>query len=155
MYAIVLELRKHTAQKYADVRKSIIHIQQAASNAVSILSRYKELQAAAQVQLAIAANADYVMQGNKPVPLPVNTVMRRQSDAARRRYKVALSDAKYLAHLARLAIEQRLGVRMNYIDEPFGPLPEPSIAKRESASFRDSVCGATTTGSFPARKLMG
>ncbi len=66
----------------------------------------------------------------------VNTVLNRRYDGTEIRYKAALTNAKAMAYLARLAIEQRLGIRLNDISTPVGTLPAPS-------TWADDVCHLT------------
>jgi hypothetical protein len=66
----------------------------------------------------------------------VNTVLNRRYDGTQIRYNEALKNAKALAYLARLSIEQRLGVRLNDIQTPVGPLDPPS-------TWADGVCHLT------------
>jgi|GEM_PF-6296145 len=64
---------------------------------------------------------------------PVNTVLNRRFAATKIRYEAALRDARTLAYIARRAIEQRFGQRLDQVRSPIGPLEAPS-------SWADSVC---------------
>jgi hypothetical protein len=66
----------------------------------------------------------------------VNTVLNRRYSGFERRYKNALRDAKALAYLARRAVEQRIGMRLETIDTRVGPLEPP-------ATWADDVCRMT------------
>jgi hypothetical protein len=57
--------------------------------------------------------------------LPVNTVMRRQHNTARRRYKEAVKRAKKLAYIARRAIEFRLGLDLSTMTGTMTLVPPP------------------------------
>ncbi len=103
------------------------------SNGVSL--EQQENQAAYQV--AKAKLADYVTTPDgQTVPMPVNTALRRQFDLTNRRYRAALEDAKYMAYLARLAIEQRIGVHLDEIDHKVGVLAAPK-------EWADDLCEFT------------
>ena len=91
----------------------------------------------AQYEAAKASGADYyVSPDGKKVTMPVNTAMRRQYDVTSIRYKRAVEDAKRFAYIARLAIEQRIGQRLNTITTPVGGLDAP-------ATWADDVCRIT------------
>ena len=66
----------------------------------------------------------------------VNTVLNRQYNGTKIRYDAALKNAKFLGYMARLAIEQRLGVHLNDITTQVGTLDPPS-------SWADQVCHLT------------
>jgi hypothetical protein len=70
------------------------------------------------------------------VTLPVNTVQRRLYDLTKRRYEAALKDAQYLSYMARLAIEQRIGMRLKEMEEPIGSLEAPSEWADDVCSFQ-------------------
>lgn len=122
----LLTMRSQTGVRYTNIRVGLAAVQSSAAKGVAIISSIKQLQKTAQYEAAGAANADFVEQDGKAIPLPVNTVLRRQGDAAQKRYRVALEDAKFQSYLARLAIEQRLGVSLHSLDTPFGSLEAPS-----------------------------
>ncbi|MBI2389824.1 MAG: hypothetical protein HYV09_09550 [Deltaproteobacteria bacterium] len=82
----------------------------------------------AKHKAAIASGKDFYLDADgKPVTLPVNSVLRRQYDATKRRYDDALREAKYLSYLALRAIEQRIGRPLSDITEAVGPLAPPSV----------------------------
>ena len=56
----------------------------------------------------------------------VNTVLNRRYDGTQLRYDAALKNAKGMAYMARLAIEQRLGIRLSDLSTPVGTLDPPS-----------------------------
>lgn len=81
---------------------------------------------AAQLALGQMMGSDFVVIGNAAIPQNVNTVLNREYNILRIRYEKALDQAKRAAYLARLAIEQKLGVRFADMDQAIGPLPPPS-----------------------------
>lgn len=87
------------------------------------------LQNQAMFAAAKASGADAVdLDGDGSADeIPVNIVYRRQFDVLKRRYEAALDSAKRYAYLARLSAEQKLGVRMESLDEDIGPLSAPSV----------------------------
>jgi hypothetical protein len=66
----------------------------------------------------------------------VDTVLNRQYAGYELRYEAALKDAKAEAYIARLAIEQRIGMHLSDITTPVGPLDPPS-------TWADDVCSLT------------
>lgn len=79
----------------------------------------------ARMKLAQAAGEDFALVDGKIVEMPVNAVNNRMYSIAKHRYDRALADAKYLAYMARKAIELRVGVRLDEIEVPVGVLPAP------------------------------
>ncbi|MFI5297733.1 MAG: hypothetical protein ACHREM_06495 [Polyangiales bacterium] len=124
-------------QAETQISTALLSMRSAATDAIDAGRALKTTQTKAQYQLAIAAGADYVTNAaGEIVDLPVNTVMRRQFSATKQRYELALKNAKYLAYVARLAIEQRLGKRLSSLTAPIGALDAP-------ANWADDVCGLT------------
>jgi hypothetical protein len=66
----------------------------------------------------------------------VNTVLNRRYAGQQLRYEKALREAKAQGYMARRAIEQRIGVRLNDITTAVGPLEAP-------ATWADDVCHMT------------
>ncbi len=101
-------------------------------------AKLQDSQAEARHYAAKAAGVDYYRdeQGNVVETFPLNTALRRQYDAYQLRYQEALTHAKRLAYMARLAIEQRLGVRLGELHEPIGALEAPAL-------WVDDVCSLT------------
>ena len=118
---------------YAEMENALRDIQIAVANTLSEASLLRQNQARANYEAAKGAGADYVVIDRKKVMLPVNTVLNAQYDITKQRYQKALHEAKYLAYVARLAIEQRIGMRMNSMVESVGPLEAPAI-------WADDVC---------------
>lgn len=99
----------------------------------------KSTQANAAREAARASGADGIDfdgDGQIDSELPVNIVYRRQNDVLLQRYEQALESAKRYAYLARLSIEQKLGVRMESLTDALGPLPAP-------ATWVNDVCSLT------------
>jgi hypothetical protein len=94
----------------------------------------QQLQNQAAYQLAIGTGQDFVTIAGQEVPIPVNTVLRRQSSATLRRYEAALTNAKALAYMARRAIEQRIGVTLETLTQQVGPVDAPH-------AWADDICG--------------
>ncbi len=63
-------------------------------------------------------------------------MLNRQYAGYELRYEAALQQAKASAYIARLAIEQRIGMRLTDITTPVGPLDAPS-------TWADDVCSLT------------
>ena len=61
------------------------------------------------------------------VDLPLNTILAQQFDIYKKRYETVSQEARYMAYLARLSIEQRIGMRLDGIDVAVGNLEAPSI----------------------------
>jgi hypothetical protein len=97
------------------------------SDAEQNIISLKQNQSKAAIATAKAAGADFVQLNGQMVPLHVNTVYRRQFDILKLRYERALESAKRAAYLARLAIEERIGVRLNDLQSPVGPLAAPKL----------------------------
>ncbi|MFI5296979.1 MAG: hypothetical protein ACHREM_02685 [Polyangiales bacterium] len=119
------------------VSTALLAVRTAAADATDAGRSLVTTQQKAQFQLAVAAGADYVTNAaGEIVDLPVNTVMRRQFSATKQRYELALQNAKYLAYISRLAIEQRLGKRLSSLTSPIGALDAP-------ANWADDICALT------------
>ncbi len=101
--------------------------------ALKSLALLTQNQMDAKIALATASGADFVNINGQLAPLHVNTVYRRQFDIAKQRYTQALEGAKRAAYLARLSIEQRLGVRLDELHQHIGPLESP-------ATWVDDLC---------------
>jgi hypothetical protein len=78
----------------------------------------------------------------------VNTVLNRRYDGTQIRYQAALQNAKGLAYLARLSIEQRLGIRMTDLTSPIGTLEAPS-------TWANSVCSLSGVNYQMLRGTLG
>jgi hypothetical protein len=110
-------------------------LQDGRSDALINLNTLRGAESKAKIALAKASRADAVdLGGGNVIPLPVNTVLRRQFDILKLRYERALGGAKRAAYLARLAIEERLGTRMGDLRESIGPIEAPAL-------WVDDLCG--------------
>lgn len=118
------------------VDEKLTSLRNSTSSALQNLGQLTQGRNAAAIALAKASGADFVDVGSSGgglVPLHVNTVYRRQFDITQQRYTTALLSAKRAAYLARLAIEERLGVKLGEIREAIGPLEAPAV-------WVDNVC---------------
>lgn len=116
------------------IEEATIRIRQAAFKVISLSNQYKSSELEASYAIGKAAGGDFVRTSDgQEVVYPVNTVLRRQYDITKRRYENALKEAKYMAFVARRAIEQRIGIRLATIDTPVGPFESPS-------QWADDVC---------------
>lgn len=127
-------LSGETADLHRGIQNSLSQIRTGTAATLATIAALEADQGQARFQAAKASGAPFMtgMDG-KPVPLPVNIVLGRQYDITERRYREALERAKRLAYMARMSIEQRIGVRLSVLNEPIGPLPAPSL-------WADDVC---------------
>jgi hypothetical protein len=133
---VLVTLQSDTAEHYAALQKTLLAMQTAATQARATASALEQKENEAKYEAAKGSGADFVEINGKIVKFPVNTVLRRQYDLTKRRYEAALKDAKYLAYVARLAIEQRVGQRLDEIDEEIGPLQSPKTWADDLCSFQ-------------------
>ncbi len=122
-----------TGPLWADVQKQIDslrgYVAQIDASGQSLIQARNQ----AAYQLAVGTGADFVSVAGQEVPIPVDTVLRRQSSATLQRYQAALTNAKALAYMARRAIEQRIGVPLDALTQQVGPVEAP-------ASWADDIC---------------
>ncbi|MEZ4220361.1 MAG: hypothetical protein R3B13_05475 [Polyangiaceae bacterium] len=134
---VLNQLDESTNTLYTDVHTSLSGIQTATATAAQLSESLRFSKATAQYYAAVGSGADfYTDESGKVIELPVNIVQNRLYDITKRRYETALKEARYLAYIARLAIEQRLGVRLDEFTESIGPLDAP-------ASWAEDICVAT------------
>lgn len=88
---------------------------------------------AARNALSRAALHDVAADGRL---LRTNTVLRRRHSTARTRYRRAFEHAQRMSYLARLAIEQHIGMDLNAIQDDMTLVPRPS-------SWADQICAVT------------
>lgn len=133
---IIANLGLTTADIFASLSVSSAAIKNNVSDVqISVLS-LEQLENQASFQAAKASGADFVEGADgQRLPLFVNTVLNRNYNIERERYRRALAHAKRAAYLARLAMEQRIGVRLADIHEDVGPLEPPSV-------WAENVCSA-------------
>ena len=134
---ILNELGQKTTTTWTSLENNLGNVRTAVGNLQKETEGLVESEQAAQYEAAKGMGQDFftTADGTK-VLLPVNTVNRRQYDATKLRYEAALKNARYLAFLARRAIEQRIGVRLDQITVPVGVLNPP-------AEWADDVCHMT------------
>lgn len=134
--ATLNQLALSSGPVYTDLKNALNDIRTSSVTVLGIVELIRQSEEKAQYEAAKASGADYVEIDGQIVKFPVNTVQRRMYDVTESRYKTALKDAKYLAYVARLAIEQRVGLRLNTIATDVGPLEQP-------AYWADDVCSLT------------
>lgn len=125
--AAVQALNDTEKEILAGLEGDFTQLQNGRSDALIKLNALRGNQSKARLALAKATLADSVQVGDETIPLPVNTVRRRQFGVLQDRYKRALEGAKRAAYLARLSIEERLGTRMSDLHEAIGPIEAPSL----------------------------
>lgn len=130
---IVSELAAVTTPIWRDVDKALSSVRASTAELLALTSKLQRTEEKAKYEAAKGAGQDYVTIDGKVVSLPVNVVLRRQYDATSMRYHRALRDAKYYAHLARRAIEQRIGIPLSAIATRVGTLDPP-------AGWADDIC---------------
>lgn len=128
-------LQDNLRKSFGTLNTQLLQLRTSVSQSLAIGKTLASLEAKAQYEAAKGAGLDYFVDPatGKALPIPVNTVQRRMFDITKRRYDRALIDAKYLAYVARLAIEQRIGQRLDTITTPVGALPPPQ-------QWADDVC---------------
>lgn len=130
----MVTLRSETLARATQINKALTQIRLAAADIQSTSEKIDRLENKARYEAAKGSGADYyTTTAGEVVTLPVNVALRRQYAIAGIRYKQALDDAKYLAFMARRAIEQRIGVPLDTITTKVGSLEAPQ-------SWADDVC---------------
>lgn len=124
---------EQAAHTFDTLDQAVIGIRTAANQILTSLNQINANKQRAAWELAKLSGADFAEIDGQPVAQNVNTVLNRQYNILRIRYEKALEAAKRAAYLARLSMEQRLGVRLNDLREPVGPLDPP-------ASWVDNLC---------------
>ena len=128
------DLSGTTTQLHANIQNALSQMKTSTAAALSAIAKLRDDEGQARQQAAQAAGADfYRASDGSIVELPVNTVLNRQYDVTQRRYQDALKRARQLAYTARVAIEERIGVRLNALQSPVGPLAAPAL-------WADDVC---------------
>jgi len=127
-----LEMQAHPL--YTDMNRALGQARTATADALAKAHALVESEQKARYEVSKGTGQDFFIgDDGQPVMMPVNTVLRRQYDITKIRYENALREAKYYAYLARLAIEQRIGKRLNTITENVGVLDPPAM-------WADDVC---------------
>lgn len=131
----IIDLNSTMATKADLLKTSFIDIQNQIRDINTISKQLQENQLKVAYQLGKATGEPYVLgeDGNPIATYPVNQVLNRQYDITENRYKNSLKHAKYLAYVARLAIEQRVGKKLSFFKDNIGPLAPP-------AEWADDVC---------------
>src|SRR5260370_17803759 len=88
-----------------NLRSSVVSVLQA-GQAIELVS------SKAQYRAAIGTGADFVTIAGQTVPLPVNTILRRELSATQIRYDRSLQNAKQLAYMHRRPIIRLLYVHL-------------------------------------------
>ena len=131
------QLALNTGPTYTHLKNALSEIHVSATKVFSIVEQLRMAEAKASYQAAKGTGADYVVgPDGKVVKFPVNTVQRRLYSIKKKRYEAALTEAKYLAYVARLAVEQRIGARLSTFPQKVGPLEPPQ-------QWADDVCELT------------
>ena len=134
---IMNDLRLNAIPLFEDMEGAVRDTRVATAQALSGAQRLRQSQQEAKYQAAKGTGQDYLLdEQGEPVLFPVNTVQRRQYDITRIRYQRALREARFLAYVARLAIEQRIGMRLNDIDFDLQVVEAPSV-------WADDICSLT------------
>ncbi len=123
---ILNDLQTSTATTFSDVGGSLSELRKATIAASSTLVALHGEESAAQYQAAKGTGADFLEIDGKRVEFPVNTVLNNQYDLTKRRYELAFREAKFLAYVAQIAIEQRIGMRLRDIKEDVAPVGTPA-----------------------------
>ena len=132
------DLSSTVAARYSTILDSLSQLQDAVASAKQNASALEGLTAKTEYQLAKGSGEDFAMVNGELVAFPVNTVLNRQYDVTKRRYENALAEARYLAFMARLSIEQRIGEKLDATSFPssVGPVESPAL-------WADDVCSMT------------
>lgn len=135
--AVLTQLHTAVAPQFTEMQGSFDELRGAVTGVKSTSVALDQQRNQAAYEIAKAKQADYYTTPNgQTVPMPVNTALSRQFDLTGRRYRAALEDAKYLAYIARLAIEERIGVHLDEIDSKVGALEAPT-------EWADDLCEFT------------
>jgi hypothetical protein len=129
-------LNTSTTAIWANTESTLGEVRATVSSILTAAESMELLESKANYEAAKGRGDDFVVIAGQDVPLPVNTVLRRQASATEIRYRRALNDAKGLAYMARRAIEQRIGTPLAAITTRVGALDPP-------ANWADNVCQLT------------
>ncbi len=128
-------LQTTVTRHFTSIKENIGSIRTQGAETRALLEELRGASTKATYQAAKAAGQPFALGADgKPIAsYPVNAALNRQYAVTEIRYQRALDDAKYLAYLARLAIEQRFGVRLESLATRVGSLDPP-------ATWVNSVC---------------
>jgi hypothetical protein len=157
--AIILnDLNKNTSGAYAGLLTAMSNVRVAVGSALQANERISEAENLAKYEAAKGSGANFVSIDGKTVTLPVNAVLNYDYDLTRQRYDDALKNARLLSCMARLSIEERLGVRLHSIKTKIGALDAPTQWADDSMtmpgidyqkfSCRDTAPGACAPSAF-------
>lgn len=124
--AVLNTLEDSTTTLYGEAATALGELRKTTAGAASISEALRMSELAAQYELAMGAGASFMVSDGDVIEFPVNIVLNRQYDVTRKRYEAAFKEARYLAYVAQIAVEQRLGRRLNSFTEDIGPLEAPS-----------------------------
>jgi hypothetical protein len=133
MTQALAQLAQTTQPIWADIQKQMDSIRAGVAQMDASGQSIVQAQNEAAYQVAIGTGQDFVEIAGQEVPIPVNTVLRRQASATEQRYQAALTNAKALAYMARRAIEQRIGITLESLTQHVGPLDPPAV-------WADDIC---------------
>jgi hypothetical protein len=122
----LIDLNKETLTGQKNINDALHQMRSQTLILYGLLNQLELNRKKAAWQLRKIKGLDFVTFDGEETAQEINNVLARQYDGLRLRYERALERAKRAAYVARLAIEQRLGVRFATMDEPVGPLPPPS-----------------------------
>jgi hypothetical protein len=124
----LLGLSKDTKTDFKSASDALYQLRLQSLAALGTLNLLKGNRDKAKFQLGIISGKDFVEFKGAVTSQEINNVLARQYDGLRIRYERALDRAKKAAYLARLSIEQRLGLRFASLNEPVGPQRQaPSV----------------------------
>jgi hypothetical protein len=134
------DLSREAPALYGAIDGALSALQSAVADAHLAANGLAGNEQSARYALAKAAGADFVNasggENGAVVPLHMNTVYNRAFAVTEQRYKDALDRAKRAAYIARLAIEQRLGVRLENLDSALGPIDAPALWAEQLCSLQ-------------------
>jgi hypothetical protein len=122
----MIEHTSNISGHLSELRKNVASIQ-------SLTSDLTQIRKKARMTAALAAGKQSVIIDGHSIDIHVNQVTDKINEVENRRYLKALRRARTDAYVARLAVEQKLGKRLNTIQTPVGSLPPP-------AQWADDVC---------------
>lgn len=123
-------------ERFSELEKSLALAGESVLKASAASDQVEFMEETALYYAALGAGEPYVTVNGERVRFPVNERIQNQLDVLNRRYEIMENEARYLAYLARLAIEQRIGMRLNDIDQKIGNWEPPSI-------WADDICTMT------------
>ncbi|RZO60882.1 MAG: hypothetical protein EVA89_12625 [Sandaracinaceae bacterium] len=120
---------------YTQLRTATARIEAASTRLKNLQSRGRR--ALARALMLDSAPSESGTAGAMGRQFNVNTVMRRRHNTLRVRYEEAHRNAMRLAFIAKIALEQRLGMGLDEMTEPLTLLDEPP------ARWHEDICSMT------------